>query len=174
MDKEDSVDMQAIVDSWKANAERHYKGNFRFLRGLKMKSTGPVDRLAGELHAEVFSIINCTKCANCCRVVGPLFTDKDVSRVALRLGLDEDTFKAKYLKKCEDEEGWEASSQPCPFLGADNRCAVYDVRPTVCAEYPHTDKKDVASRTHSLAATTLDCPAAFYIIEEMQAKGRLR
>lgn len=168
------MEMQTIVDNWRSNAERHHKANFRFLRSLKMKGAGPVDRMARELHREAFSIIDCTKCANCCKVVGPLFTDEDVARAALHLGLEEAVFKAKYLKKCEDEEGWESNRLPCPFLGSGNRCTVYDVRPTVCAEYPCTDKKDVAGRTHSLAEKTLDCPAAFYVVEELQARSRFR
>jgi Fe-S-cluster containining protein len=168
------MEMQTIVNDWRSNAEKHHKANFRFLRSLKMKSAGPVDRLARELHREAFSIIDCTKCANCCKVFGPLFTDEDVARIALHLGLEKTAFRAEYLKKCEDEEGWELTILPCPFLGSDNRCTVYDVRPTACAEYPYTDKENVAGRTHSLAERTLDCPATFYIVEELQARGRFR
>jgi uncharacterized protein len=166
--------MQTIVDNWRSNAERHHKANFKFLRSLKMKNAGPVDHMARELHREVFSIIDCTKCANCCKVVPTLFTAEDVARVALHLGLDEAVFTAKYLKKCADEPGWESKDLPCPFLASDNRCTVYDARPTACADYPHTDKTDVAGRTHSLAEKTLDCPAAFYVVEELQARGRFR
>ena len=61
------MDMQTIVADWKANAERHSEQNFAFLRSLKMKNERAVDRAARELHDEAFTIIDCTRCANCCR-----------------------------------------------------------------------------------------------------------
>ena len=40
-----------------------------------------------------------------------------------------------------DEDGDQVfKSMPCPFLGADNYCSIYDVRPKACREYPHTDR----------------------------------
>ena len=41
----------------------------------------------------------------------------------------------------------------------------------VCAEYPYTDKPEISSRTHSIAAKALECPAVFYIVEQMRARG---
>ena len=49
------MDMQTIVDDWKANAERYFKETFRFLRSLKMKDDRAVDRVAHRLHEEAFS-----------------------------------------------------------------------------------------------------------------------
>lgn len=39
------------------------------------------------------------------------------------------------------------------------------------AEYPYTDKPEISSRTHSIAAKTLECPAVFYIVEQMRGRG---
>ncbi len=78
---------------------------------------------------------------------------------------------AMYLKADEDGD-LVLKTLPCPFLGTDNRCTVYEVRPRDCAEYPHTQKKGFSSRTHGIANNSLTCPAVFYIIEQMRARRR--
>ena len=165
------MDMQDIVDDWKANAERNFDRNFNFIHRLKMKSDRVVDRVAHRLHEEAFSIIDCTQCANCCKESSPLFRKSDVRRIAEHLGVTPDDFKAMYLKADEDGD-LVPKTLPCPFLGTDNRCTVYEVRPRDCAEYPHTQKKGFTYRTHGIASNSLTCPAVFYIVEQMRAKRR--
>ena len=49
----------------------------------------------------------------------------------------ESDFIEKYL--VVDEEGdFVAKSTPCPFLGADNYCSIYDQRPSDCHRCPDT------------------------------------
>ena len=57
----------ALVADWKENAEKRDEKNYLFLRSLKMRSFKKVDRIALKLHQEAFNIVDCTKCANCCR-----------------------------------------------------------------------------------------------------------
>ena len=165
------MDMQTIIADWKANAERHVDRNFRFLRSLKMKNERAVDRAARELHDEAFSIIDCIQCANCCKTISPLFIEEDICRIAEHLGMTEADFKATYFRP--DEEGdLYPKSLPCPFLADNGRCTIYDVRPKDCAEYPHTQKKEFASRTHLHAGNTITCPAVYWIVEELRARRR--
>ncbi len=43
-----------------------------------------------------------------------------------------------------DEDGDKVfKAMPCPFLGDDNLCSIYDVRPKACREFPHTDRKKI-------------------------------
>lgn len=165
------MEMDAIINDWKQNAERHDSRNVRFLRSLKMKNERVVDRVARMLHEEAFSIIDCLQCGNCCKTVSPTLTPEDIARIATHLGMDAAAFTTEYLTESEDRGLWEPKGLPCPFLAADNRCTIYEVRPTSCAEYPHTDKPEFATRTHGHAANALQCPAVFYIIEEMRARG---
>jgi hypothetical protein len=44
------MEMDAIINDWKQNAERHDSRNVRFLRSLKMKNERVVDRVARMLH----------------------------------------------------------------------------------------------------------------------------
>ena len=164
------MEMDAIINNWKQHAERHDSRNFKFLRSLKMKNERAVDRAARRLHKEAFSIIDCLQCANCCKAVSPTFTTEDIARIAARLEMDATAFRTEFLTESEDRGLWEPKRLPCPFLAADNRCKIYDVRPTSCAEYPHTDKPEFASRTHVHSGNALECPAVFYIIEELRAR----
>ena len=166
------MEMDPIINDWKQNAERLDSRNFKFLRSLKMKTERAVDRAAQRLHREAFSIIDCLQCANCCKTVNPTFTTEDIARIAARLGMDAAAFKKEHLVKSEDRGLWKPKSLPCPFLGTDNRCTIYEVRPTSCADYPHTDKPGFATRTHLHSGNALQCPAVFYIIEQMRARGR--
>jgi hypothetical protein len=62
--------------------------------------------------------------------------------------------------------------KPCPFLVSDDRCTIYDVRPTVCREYPQTDKEGFSRRAMGVSNNALTCPAVFWIVEEVRAGGQ--
>jgi uncharacterized protein len=159
---------EALVADWKANAESHDERNYRFLRSLKMRPEKKVDRIALELHQEAFSIVDCTKCANCCRTMRIIFSEEDVTRIAAHLGMPRDEFVATFLEPDDEDPAYHAKATPCPFLGSDNLCTIYDVRPNDCREYPFTDKPGFASRTIGHAENALTCPAVFHVVEEMK------
>lgn len=165
------MDHQFILTDWKQNAQRHDDRNFSFLRSLKNRSGRTVDRAAKRLHQEVFSLIDCARCANCCKTVSPIFTADDIARIADHLRWDAEVFTAQHLTRCEDNDAWKPKRLPCPFLRTDNRCTIYGVRPVSCVEYPYTDKPEISSRTHSIAAKALECPAVFYVVEQLRARG---
>lgn len=166
------ADMQSIVVDWKANAGRNVDRNYGFLRSLKERSGRGVDEAAREWHERAFSIFDCAKCANCCRVVQPLFRKADIKRVAARLGLRRGALTDMYLIVSDPpSSGWVPKSLPCPFLGPDDRCTIYEVRPRACAEYPHTQKRGFSRRTRLHAGNSLDCPAVFYIVQNLRRFG---
>ena len=59
-------------------------------------------------------------------------------------------------------------SMPCPFLGPDNLCDIYDVRPKACAAFPHTDRKKIYQINHLTIKNTLFCPAAYLFVEKLK------
>src|ERR1700730_12099510 len=107
---------EAIVANWQANAKEHDDENFRFLRSLKQRSGKKVDRIALELHQEAFGIVDCTKCANCCRTLRPVFTDEDIARNVGHLGKARDELIAAHLEWDEEERRHRTKTTPCPFL----------------------------------------------------------
>ena len=116
------MEMDAIINAWKRNAERHDDRNVKFLRSLKMKNQPAVDRAALRLHPEAFSIIDYLQCANCCKTVSPTFTLDDITQIAADLWMDAGAFATEHLKESEDRGMMEPESLPCPFLADDSRC----------------------------------------------------
>jgi Fe-S-cluster containining protein len=165
------MDLQTILADWRQNAPRHYHRNSRFLHSLKSLSENRVDQAARELHEEAFSLIDCTRCANCCRTSHPAFEQHEIERIARRLGVEPAELVEKHFVPCEDEPGMQPKDQPCPLLAANGRCTVYEDRPASCAGFPYTDEPGFASRTYMHASNTLGCPAVFYIVERMRTRG---
>ncbi|MDP4953161.1 MAG: YkgJ family cysteine cluster protein, partial [Flavobacteriales bacterium] len=60
---------------------------------------------------------------------------------------------------------------PCPFLGEDNKCSVYDSRPKACREYPHTDRKNMHQILNLTMKNTLVCPAVNLIVKKIQEQA---
>jgi Fe-S-cluster containining protein len=158
-----------LVADWQENAKKRDEQNYRFLRSLKMRSFKKVDRIALELHQEAFSIVDCTKCANCCRTLRIVITDEDISRIAAHLGMGQDEFIAAYLERDEEEGRFRIKTTPCPFLN-DNKCTIYEVRPEKCRGYPFTDKPDFPFMSITHANNTVVCPAVFYLVEQMKRR----
>ena len=125
-----------------------------------------------ELHDEEFRRTNCLECANCCKSTGPLFTDKDIERIAKHFKMKPMQFTNSYLRIDEDND-YVLKSVPCTFLGVDNYCSIYEVRPKACREYPHTDRKKFHQISNLTIKNTSICPAAYNIVEEMKKRINL-
>ena len=76
-------------------------------------------------------------------------------------------FIAKYLRIDEDHD-YVLKSAPCPFLGTDNYCSVYDDRPKACREYPHTGRKKMIQVLDLAQKNTMVCPAVLEIVERLK------
>ena len=147
-------------------AKANQKAVTEFFKKLKRKNGKEVDGLFHARHEKVFQQIDCLNCANCCKTTSPIFRDADISRLAKHLKMKPARFVENYLH--EDEEGdYVLNVAPCPFLGLDNRCAVYDHRPQACREYPHTNRKKMQQLLKLTALNTQVCPAVSRIVKEM-------
>ncbi|MFI5204427.1 MAG: YkgJ family cysteine cluster protein [Flavobacteriales bacterium] len=121
------------------------------------------------LHQRAFSEISCLNCANCCKNHGATFKPSDIKRIAKHLQMKEGDFVTRYLRNDEDED-YVTKTLPCPFLGSDNYCSIYEVRPTDCRRYPYTDE-DVLVKKKALTLKNVEvCPAVTYVLDEI-AKG---
>lgn len=145
------------------------KEHRKFLATLKKKAAKNLDKIVQEVHTEVFREIDCTKCANCCKVLGPLFTEADISRIAKHFRMRLPVFEDMYLRVDEDNDKV-FKSMPCPFLGEDNLCSIYDIRPKACREFPHTDRKKIYQINHLTIQNTLICPAVYLFVEKLQER----
>ena len=118
------------------------------------------------LHDEAFARIDCLQCANCCKNYSPRFKTPDIKRISKHLRMRESEFIETYLKV--DEEGdFVVKSTPCPFLGADNYCSIYDQRPSDCHRFPYTDEDVFIKRQALTLKNTSFCPITYFVIERL-------
>ena len=156
-------------DKLPAMAKAARKEHTSLVKRLVASDPRKLDERVHALHDAVFDTIDCLECANCCRTLGPRITDADVQRMAASLRIKPSVFVERYLV-VDDEGDSIFRSMPCPFLGTDNYCSIYDVRPRACREYPHTDRR----RVYQVLALTLKnsaiCPAVFEILEFLRRR----
>ena len=153
----------------KAEALTRNKSFKKKLKQLEKKKDGEIDNLFQELHDDAFDCIDCLECANCCATTGPLFTSKDIDRISSHLKLSPGDFTEKYLRIDEDQD-YVLQQIPCPFLGDDNYCSIYDVRPKACREYPHTDMRKQKAKFKLTLKNAEICPAVFKILDEIKVQ----
>ncbi len=150
-------------------AREKMQENAKYFRRLKSKPRKRLDLLVQELHEEEFSHTDCLECANCCKTTSPIFTDRDISRISRFLKIKEHEFVRQYLRRDEDDF-MVLQEAPCAFLGGDNACFIYEVRPRACSEYPHTDRRKFHQITDLTLRNTEICPAVFNIVENLKKR----
>ncbi|MDX2245700.1 MAG: YkgJ family cysteine cluster protein [Bacteroidia bacterium] len=138
-----------------------------FLRRLRRQNPHNLDSLVHPLHDEVFADTDCLKCANCCKTTSPRFTDKDIARIARHLRMKPSLFVEEYLH-LDEENDYVLNAVPCPFLGYDNYCSIYEERPKACREYPHTNQKKIHQILRLTEKNAEICPATFRIVEKLR------
>ncbi|MHB8259734.1 MAG: YkgJ family cysteine cluster protein [Bacteroidia bacterium] len=155
------------LDSFSKKSKAQSASNKVFLKKLKQKKIRNLDTLFHTAHENAFEQIDCLTCANCCKTTSPIFYQKDIERMAKRLRMKPFEFIEKYLKIDEDND-YVLKQAPCPFLGTDNYCSVYEDRPTACREYPHTNRKNMFQVLDLTYRNTLVCPAVLKIVDEVK------
>ena len=164
--------MQDIITHLPKLAKDKHKENKTFFTKLKKKPPKQLDYIMQELHEDEFKKTDCLQCANCCKTTGPLFTDKDIERIAKHFRQKPSQFIEHYLV-LDEENDYVLQNVPCTFLGADNYCSIYDVRPKACREFPHTDRKKFQQISNLTLKNVAICPAAFNIVEKMKQNIKL-
>jgi len=137
----------------------------QYLAKNKKKLEG-MDLVVHALHDKYSDAIDCLQCGRCCRELGPRIEERDVERIAKALRMKSTDVIATYFQI--DEDGDRVfKSMPCPFLGDDNYCAIYESRPKACREYPHTDRKRFYQVYNLSVKNAETCPIVFEVLEEI-------
>ena len=131
------------------------------------KKLEKMDNEVHRLHTKWSQQIDCLSCGNCCRSLGPRLIDKDVERLAKVLRMKSSAVIERYLRVDEDGD-LVFQSMPCPFLGADNYCSVYEARPRACREYPHTDRKKFVQIYKLSVKNAETCPIVYEVLNELR------
>lgn len=151
----------------KIKAAAKHKETSVFLAKLKQKPPKKLDQIVEEIHEAVFEETDCLHCGNCCRTTGPLLLPKDIETLAAHLKMKPGKFMEMYLRVDEDNDTI-FKSMPCPFLGEDNYCSVYEYRPKACREFPHTNRKKIYQINHLTIQNVAICPAALEVVERLK------
>lgn len=140
--------------------------NAKLLKQLRHKKDGELDVIINNADKQAFKKISCLDCGNCCKTTGPRFTSKDVSRISKYLRMKPRQFSEQYLR--EDEEfDFVLKQVPCTFLGADNYCSIYDVRPKSCSEFPMTHMRSQKKMLPLMMKNASICPAVESVLDEL-------
>jgi Fe-S-cluster containining protein len=156
-----------LLQDWAKKSALRQKLYKQFLHRAKPRQ---VINLLPQLHDEAFSNINCLDCAACCKNYSPRFKTPDVKRISKHLGLKESVFIETYLRLDEDGD-YVAKQAPCPFLGADNACTIYDQRPSDCARFPYTNEDVMVRRQPLTLKNSTFCPAVYFVLERLMEKS---
>lgn len=154
-------------------AKEVFKENKKFFQKLKKKTPKNLDYIVHEIHDDVFKKTDCLACANCCKTTSPIFTEKDIKRIAKHFRMKEIRFIEQYLERDEDDF-MVLKKAPCSFLDeSDNTCIIYDVRPKACSEYPHTNRRKFIQLSNLTLKNVAICPAVYNIVETMKEKIKM-
>ncbi len=157
--------MNMDLNNFKIKAKGEYPNHKKIKARLKKIKPKVLDQKFREEHDNQFEQIDCLECANCCKTTSPIFLHTDIDRLAKIFRMKSSEFISNYLHR--DEEGdFVLQSSPCPFLGEDNKCFVYESRPKACREYPHTNRKNMHGILNLSLKNTLVCPAVFQIFQD--------
>lgn len=143
------------------------KSSLAFFKKIRKNRYGELDNHVHALHQEVFKRTDCLQCANCCRHLGPRIIYRDIEQIARFLRKKNAEIIDLYLQIDEDND-YVFKQMPCPFLGSDNYCTIYAVRPKACREYPHTDRRNFHQITSLTVKNAETCPAVFEILEQLK------
>ncbi len=150
--------------------EKKRPENERFRRYLK--SYDHSDRILRRIAVGVEDQIDCTACANCCRVATVKLTTRDVEKMSKSLRMKPDRFLNDYTSQSE-EEGLvlKRSEKGCVFLDG-NLCLVYDSRPANCEDFPHVVRGNgsIVSRMWEFVDRACYCPIVYNSLEAFKAE----
>jgi uncharacterized protein len=159
---------QDILQNWEKKTGERTKLYKQFLdRADKNK----VLKALPDLHEQAFEKVDCLQCANCCKNYSPRFKTPDIKRISKHLKMKEGQFIETYLSLDSDGD-YVAKTAPCPFLGSDNYCSIYDQRPSDCHRFPYTDE-DVLLKRPAITMKNLSfCPITYYVVEHLMVVAR--
>ncbi len=152
-----------LLDNWQKKSAEHQKKYKNFLQRPDRKK---VLKQLPDLHEEAFSKIDCLGCAACCKNYSPRFKTPDIKRISKHLKMKEGLFIETYLQLDKDGD-YVARSAPCPFLGEDNFCSIYEERPSDCHRFPYTDEDVLIDRPQITLKNSSFCPITYYVLEKL-------
>jgi hypothetical protein len=150
--------------------EKQRDDNQKFRAWLKRHNF--VERRLKAIAQDVEEKIDCTACANCCRVATTPVTERDAENLARFLRVKLAVFLRDYTVETEDEGRiLKRDKNGCIFLDG-NLCSVYEARPNTCELFPHLVKGNgsLLSRMWHMPDRAVYCPIVYNTLEEWKVE----
>ena len=150
--------------------EKQREENQRFRAWLKRHNF--VERRFKKIAEDVEDAIDCTACANCCRVATTQINDRDAEHLARFLRVKLPDFLRDYTDETEEEGRiLKRNENGCVFLDG-NLCSVYEARPGTCEHFPHLVKGNgsLLSRMWHMPDRAVYCPIVYNTLEQFKTE----
>ena len=153
----------------KRNGEKQREENQRFRAWMKRHNF--VERRFRAIAENVTEAVDCTQCANCCRVATTPINDRDAERLARFLGMKLSVFLNDYTETSSEGRILKRNQDGCVFL-ENNLCSVYEARPQTCELFPHLIKGNgsLLSRMWHMPDRAVYCPIVYNTLEQFKAE----
>lgn len=136
-----------------------------------MKAHPIAERRLRRIAQHIEEQVDCTSCANCCRVATVRLRGREIETLARHLGVSLREFRQAYTEH-SPEEGLILKRTPngCIFLEG-NLCSIYSVRPKTCQYFPHLSRGEgsLLSRMWAMADRACYCPIVYNTLEAFKA-----
>ncbi len=127
------------------------------------------ERRFRRIGEEIEEQIDCTVCANCCRVASVEVSDRDIDRLVKALGIKRQKFIAEYtvVNEKEGTTDLRRTATGCVFLSG-NDCTIYEDRPDICRNFPHVVRGEgrITTRMWQFIDRACYCPIVYNTLEE--------
>jgi len=154
--------------------EKKRAENERFRKHLKSRDHS--DRVLRRIAEQIQEQIDCTACANCCRVATVEITERDIERLASHLRLTRAEFGSRYTAVSDGVRilKW-TEKTGCVFLEG-NECTVYEARPDNCVRFPHVVRGSgsIVNRMWQFIDRACYCPIVYNALEAFKTETRFQ
>lgn len=150
--------------------EKQRDENMRFRAWLK--SHNFVEKRFRAIAEQAEESIDCTQCANCCRVATTQINDRDIDRMSRGLGMRRDEFLDQYTVESDEGIILRRTQAGCVFLQG-TLCSIYEFRPNTCELFPHLVKGNgsFVSRMWHMPDRAVYCPIVFNSLEQFKVEA---
>jgi uncharacterized protein len=121
--------------------------------------------------------IDCTTCANCCKVAYVPLLERDIEKLAKSFRMPVSKFKQQYVETNEEDNCLvlKRTADGCIFLSGFD-CTVYDSRPSNCVNFPHVVRGEgpISTRMWQFVDRASYCPIVYNSIEAFKEETAFR
>lgn len=134
---------------------------------VHLKHHNYVERKLKKIAQEIEDAIDCTSCANCCKLATTRLKDREIDSLAKFVGTTRGKFLRDYTELSEEEGRiLKRTEKGCIFLEG-NLCTIYEGRPSTCQHFPHLAKGDgpIPARMWDMVDRATYCPIVYNTLE---------